>query len=155
MTRWWCHRRKHPWVLPRKVAKMVWVSVPFTFVEYDGCFLGASYYALAAAEGSTDNYSLMAENLHQIGYLSRKHPWVLPGCFLLWHHQRVIVYDQIWLHKDFDSNVLGIEHTQLYHASQTCQKQTGKERLLWQTKEKLLPHFGIVTVAHFLNFWLR
>ena len=45
--------RKHPWVLPRKVAKMVWISVPFTFVEYDGCFLGASYYVLAAAEGST------------------------------------------------------------------------------------------------------
>ena len=61
-------------------------------------------------------------------------------------------YDQI---TDFDSNVLGIEHTQLHHASHTCQNQTGKERLLWQTKEKLLPHFGIVTVAHFLNFWLR
>ena len=22
----------------------------------------------------------------------RKHPWVLSGCFLLWHHLRVIVY---------------------------------------------------------------
>jgi hypothetical protein len=34
----------------------------------------------------------MAENWHQIGYFSRKHTWVLPGCFLLWHHQQVIVY---------------------------------------------------------------
>ena len=38
----------------------------------------------------------MAGNLHQIGYFSRKHPWVLPGCFLLWHHQRVIVYHHLW-----------------------------------------------------------
>ena len=45
--------RKHPWVLARKVAKMVCFSVQFSFVEYDGCFLGASYYVLAAAEGST------------------------------------------------------------------------------------------------------
>ena len=45
--------RKHPWVLPRKAAKMVWISVQFSFVENDGCFLGASYYVLAAAEGST------------------------------------------------------------------------------------------------------
>ena len=46
--------RKHPWVLPRKVAKMVWIlfHLPL-YVEFDGCFLGASYYALAAAEGST------------------------------------------------------------------------------------------------------
>ena len=71
--------RKHPWVFPRKVAK---ISVHFSFVEYDGCFLGASYYVLAAAEGSTQNYLLMAGNLHQINYFSRKHPWVLPGCFL-------------------------------------------------------------------------
>ena len=45
--------RKHTWVLPRKVAKMIWISVQFSFLEYDGCFLGASYYVLGAAEGST------------------------------------------------------------------------------------------------------
>ena len=45
--------RKQPWVHPRKVAKMVWISVQFSFVEYDGCFLGASYYVLAVAEGNT------------------------------------------------------------------------------------------------------
>ena len=44
---------KHPWVLPSKVAEMVWISIQFSFVDYDGCFLGASYYELAAAEGST------------------------------------------------------------------------------------------------------
>ena len=38
--------RKHP----RKVAKMVWISVQFRFVEYDGGFLGASYYVLAAEQ---------------------------------------------------------------------------------------------------------
>ena len=59
--------------------------------------MGASWvlpttYVLAAAEGSTHNYLLMAGNLHEIGYFSRKHPWVLPGCFLLRHHQQVIVY---------------------------------------------------------------
>ena len=83
--------RRHPWVLHGKVAKMVWIPVQFSFVEYDGYFLCASYYVLAAVEGSTHNYLLMAGNLHQIGYFSRKHPWVLPGCFLLWHHQWVIV----------------------------------------------------------------
>ena len=39
--------KKHPWVLPRKVAIMVWIYVQFSFVEYDGCFLGASYHVLA------------------------------------------------------------------------------------------------------------
>ena len=34
----------------------------------------------------------MAGNSHQISNFSRKHTWVLPWCFLLWHHQRVIVY---------------------------------------------------------------
>ena len=36
----------------------------------------------------------MAGNSHQISNFSRKHTiaWVLHGCFLLWHHQRVIVY---------------------------------------------------------------
>ena len=77
---------------PRKVAKMVWISIQFSFVEYDGCFQGASFYVLSAGEGSTHNYLLMAGNLHQIAYFSRKQPRVLPGCFLLWHHQRVIVY---------------------------------------------------------------
>ena len=28
---------------PRKVAKMVWISIQFSFVENDGCFLGACY----------------------------------------------------------------------------------------------------------------
>ena len=40
------------WVLARKVAEMVWISVQFNSEEYEGCFLGASYY-VAAAEGST------------------------------------------------------------------------------------------------------
>jgi hypothetical protein len=53
------------------------------YVKKNGCFLGASYYALAAAEGSTHHYLLMAENSNQIGNLSRKHTWVLPRCFLL------------------------------------------------------------------------
>ena len=43
-------------------------SVQFSFVEYDGCFLVAPYYILAAVEGSTQenhpgsthNYLLMA-----------------------------------------------------------------------------------------------
>ena len=39
--------------------------------------MGASYYAQAAAEGSTHSYLLMAGNLQQIDYFSRKHPWVL------------------------------------------------------------------------------
>ena len=32
------------------------------------------------------------------GNSSRKHTWMLPGCFLLWHHQRGIVYifEHIW-----------------------------------------------------------
>ena len=38
-------------MLPRKVAKMVGISVQFSFVEYDGCFLGTAYYLLAV-EGS-------------------------------------------------------------------------------------------------------
>ena len=41
------------WVLPKKVAKLGGISVHFSFIEYDGCFLGASYDVLAAAEGST------------------------------------------------------------------------------------------------------
>ena len=72
-----------------------WFEFPFyllSLVEYDGCFLGASYYVLATAEGSTHHYLFMTWNSHQIGNFSRKQTWVLPGCFLLWHHQRVIVY---------------------------------------------------------------
>ena len=38
--------KMHTWVLPRKVAKMVWIFVQFSIVGYDGCFLGASYYVL-------------------------------------------------------------------------------------------------------------
>ena len=45
--------------------------------------MGASYYVLAAAEGSTHNYPSMVGNLHQIGHFCSKHQWVLPGCFLL------------------------------------------------------------------------
>ena len=41
--------------------------------------MGASYYVLAAAEGSTHHCLLMAGNSHQIGNLSRKHTWVLPS----------------------------------------------------------------------------
>ena len=44
------------WVLPRKVAKMAPLEFLFylvSLVEYDGCFLGASYYVLSAEEGST------------------------------------------------------------------------------------------------------
>ena len=37
----------------RKVAKMTGIFVQFSFVDYDECFLGASYYVLAATEGST------------------------------------------------------------------------------------------------------
>ena len=33
--------------------------------------------------GSTQHYLLMAWNSHQVGNLSRKHTWVLPGCFPL------------------------------------------------------------------------
>ena len=56
----------------RKVAKMTGIFVQFSFVDYDECFLGASYYVLAAAAeglkhpGSTHNYLLMAGNLHQV-----------------------------------------------------------------------------------------
>ena len=41
-------------VASRKVAEMVWISVQFSFVEYDRYFLGASYYVLEVAEGSTE-----------------------------------------------------------------------------------------------------
>ena len=41
--------------------------------------MGASYYVLAAAEGSTHHYLLMAGNSYQISNLSRKHTWVLPS----------------------------------------------------------------------------
>ena len=85
--------RKHTWVLPRKVAKMIWISVQFSFVEYDGCFLLCTRSSRRKHPGSTHNYLLMTGNLHQIGYFSGKHPWVIPGCFLQWHHQRVIVYN--------------------------------------------------------------
>ena len=34
-------------------------GLTFTFVEYDGYFMGASYYALAGAEGSTQESSLI------------------------------------------------------------------------------------------------
>ena len=44
------------WALPRKLDKMVLIFVQCSFVENDGCFLGSSYYVLAAAEGSTYNY---------------------------------------------------------------------------------------------------
>ena len=88
--------RKHPSMLPRKVANMVWISVPLTFVEYDGCFLLCTSSSRRKYPGSTHHYLLMAGNSHQIGNLSRKHAWVLPGCFLLWHHQRVIVYKVFW-----------------------------------------------------------
>ena len=48
--------QRAPWVLLRNVAKIVWISVQFSFVEYNGCFLGASYfYVLVAAEESTHN----------------------------------------------------------------------------------------------------
>ena len=59
------------------VAEMVSISFQFRFVEYDN--------SLAAAKGSTlkFTYLLMAWNLYQIGYFSRKHSWVLHGCFLL------------------------------------------------------------------------
>ena len=42
--------------------------------------MGASYYVLAAAEGSTkEALIIMVGNLHQIGYFSSKHIWVLPS----------------------------------------------------------------------------
>ena len=66
--------------------------VQFSFVDYDGCFLLYTSSSRRKHPGSTHNYLIMAGNLHQIGYFSRKHPWVLPGCFFLWHHQLVIVY---------------------------------------------------------------
>ena len=59
MTRWWCHKRKHP--------------------------------------GSTHHYLFMAGNSHQINF-SRKHTWVLPGCFLLWHHQRTTGHSECLFH---------------------------------------------------------
>ena len=91
------------WVLPRKVAKMVWIFVQFSFVEYDGCFLGASYYVLAAAEGRTQEAPILSTgNFHQIGYFSKKHPWVLPECFLLWHHGVWNTwYIQLWPRQPF------------------------------------------------------
>ena len=48
------------WVLPKKVAKLGGISVHFSFIEYDGCFLGASYDVLAAAEGSTQGAPIIA-----------------------------------------------------------------------------------------------
>ena len=50
--------RNHPWVLPGCFLEKYLKWLEFLFyilglVEYDGCFLGASYYVLAAAEGST------------------------------------------------------------------------------------------------------
>ena len=96
----WCNKNqsKHS---SDTVLWLLWFSL-HQMLEYDGCFLGASYYVLAAAEGSTQevprkhpgsthDYLVMAGDLNQLGYFSRKHPWVFPGCFLLWHHQRFIV----------------------------------------------------------------
>ena len=39
-----------------------------------------------------DYKAKLNRNSNHFTYFSRKHPWVLSGCFLLWHHQRVIVY---------------------------------------------------------------
>ena len=74
-------------VLPRKGDQMVWVSVQFSFVEYDGCFLLCTSSSRKKHQGSAHKYLSIAGNLHQIGCFSRKHPWVLPGFFFLWHHQ--------------------------------------------------------------------
>jgi hypothetical protein len=43
-------------ILTQEAPMLKWFEFPFyllSLVEYDGCFLGASYYILAAAEGST------------------------------------------------------------------------------------------------------
>ena len=50
--------RNHPWVLPGCFLEKYLTWFEFLFyllglVEYDECFLGASYYVLAAAEEST------------------------------------------------------------------------------------------------------
>ena len=81
------------WVLPRKVAKMVWISVQFSFIEYDGCFLLSMYQQQQKEEPKKHPYYLlMAGNFHQIGYFSRKHPWVLPECFLSASFCDIMVY---------------------------------------------------------------
>ena len=59
---------------------MIWISgwtfnLNYAFRKYNGCFLDASYYLLAAAEGSTHNY--LAGNLHQIAPMGAS--WVLPS----------------------------------------------------------------------------
>ena len=64
---------------------------------YDGCFLGASYYVLGAAEGSTQKALIITYQwpviLIHTNFSESTRAQVLHGCFLLWHHQQVIVYD--------------------------------------------------------------
>ena len=91
---------------------MGWISVQFSFLEYDGCFLLS--YVLGVAEWSTHNYLLMAGNLHQIHrLLFYKHTWVLPECFLLWHHHLVIVYAWILIFSRCHCFLLSNQHPQL------------------------------------------
>ena len=85
---------RHPWVLPIKVAKMFLISIPFSFVKYDGCFLVAPY-VLAAVEGTwlgisftnrkyqayMQQYLLNSQHMKQHMTLS----YILPQCILPLH----------------------------------------------------------------------
>ena len=101
-TTWWWHRRRHPgstrgasWVLPRKVAEMVCISIQFRiWWVLPGCFLPCTSSSRRKHPESSHHNILMALNSHQIGKISRKHPWVPPGWFLLWHHQQVIDFSR-------------------------------------------------------------
>ena len=46
----------------------------------------------------------MNKNSNHFSYFSRKRPRVLPGCFLLWHHQQVI--HSVLAKRNFTVNVL-------------------------------------------------
>ena len=93
ITRWWCHRREHPGSTNGCFRKSSLFGVNSqSLIDNYECFL------LLHIVGSTQKAPIifykakLNGNSNHFSYFSRKHPWVLPGCFLLWHHQRVIVY---------------------------------------------------------------
>ena len=47
------------WVLPRKVAKIVWISVQSSFEDYDGCFLLCTSSSRRKHPGSTQHHLII------------------------------------------------------------------------------------------------
>ena len=109
MTRWWCHRRKHP--------------------------------------GSTHHYLFITDNSHQIGNFSRKHTWVRLGCFLLWHHQQVIV--NIFLFK------LQALHSKCINLWSLCSPQRGHFDPQKYTSYIFLIFTGEIHGGHWGNYCLQ